>query len=185
VRGICPDRFGSNSRKFPLHCQSVRAIARRLFFHVIFTSVTPDTFNKNAKTSCTPKGGIVRVARLMTAQLMVTACVLGIFPACGRGDENVISATPDSAATPQAAPVPTLCPPAPFLKKLGGRQRPLCQWLYDHYGCCWTHHDDLGCSSLHAEHTFIFGSCREFYGEQCLKKRDYKSAVRNQETPYP
>jgi hypothetical protein len=34
-------------------------------------------------------------------------------------------------------------------------------------GCCATQ-DSFGCTSLHAQCTFIFGSCREFYFEPCV-----------------
>jgi hypothetical protein len=33
---------------------------------------------------------------------------------------------------------------------------------------CWTWHDSVGCGSLKADCTFIFGSCRVWYGEPCL-----------------
>jgi hypothetical protein len=34
---------------------------------------------------------------------------------------------------------------------------------------CWASFNGYGCSSLHSECGFIFGSCRTFYGEPCLK----------------
>lgn len=34
---------------------------------------------------------------------------------------------------------------------------------------CWTTHNHFGCSSLHSEATFAFGSCRAFFGQACLK----------------
>jgi hypothetical protein len=34
---------------------------------------------------------------------------------------------------------------------------------------CYAHHNDYSCGSLHSEWTFLFGSCRQFYGERCLK----------------
>jgi hypothetical protein len=33
---------------------------------------------------------------------------------------------------------------------------------------CWSHHNNVGCGSLKAECTFIFSSCRVFYGEPCF-----------------
>ncbi|HXG08884.1 MAG TPA: hypothetical protein VNK04_03775, partial [Gemmataceae bacterium] len=36
---------------------------------------------------------------------------------------------------------------------------------------CWAHHNLPRCGNLKAECTFIFGSCRAFYGEPCLKGR--------------
>jgi hypothetical protein len=36
---------------------------------------------------------------------------------------------------------------------------------------CWQHHScDFSCSTFHSEFTFVFGSCREFFGEPCLKE---------------
>jgi hypothetical protein len=35
--------------------------------------------------------------------------------------------------------------------------------------CCWSHHNSTTCSSWHSEFVFIFGSCRQFFGETCLK----------------
>jgi hypothetical protein len=35
---------------------------------------------------------------------------------------------------------------------------------------CWQHHScDFNCSTAHSEFVFVFGSCREFFGEPCLK----------------
>jgi hypothetical protein len=33
---------------------------------------------------------------------------------------------------------------------------------------CWSHHNSYTCGSLKSELTFVFGSCREFFGEPCL-----------------
>jgi hypothetical protein len=35
---------------------------------------------------------------------------------------------------------------------------------------CWTHHNMFGCGSFKSEATFIFGSCRAFFGQECLKE---------------
>jgi hypothetical protein len=34
---------------------------------------------------------------------------------------------------------------------------------------CWADVNSAGCSSLKAECTFVFGSCRQFYGQPCYK----------------
>ena len=34
---------------------------------------------------------------------------------------------------------------------------------------CYGHHNDYACSSVHSELIFLFGSCRQFFGERCLK----------------
>jgi hypothetical protein len=35
--------------------------------------------------------------------------------------------------------------------------------------CCWTHFNTFGCGSLHADWLFVFGSCRQFFGEPCYR----------------
>jgi hypothetical protein len=45
-------------------------------------------------------------------------------------------------------------------------------WLQRHGFACWSHHDSPGCGSLEAECTFIFGSCRKWYGEPCMPRPD-------------
>jgi hypothetical protein len=40
--------------------------------------------------------------------------------------------------------------------------------LNRHGLCCQGSHDSPTCGSLHSELTFIFGSCRQFFGEPCL-----------------
>jgi hypothetical protein len=40
--------------------------------------------------------------------------------------------------------------------------------LNRHGVACWSHHNTLGCGSCKSECTFIFGSCRAFYGEPCF-----------------
>src|SRR5262245_52860996 len=34
---------------------------------------------------------------------------------------------------------------------------------------CWSSFNGYGCSSFHSTAAFVFGSCRTFYGEPCLK----------------
>jgi hypothetical protein len=35
---------------------------------------------------------------------------------------------------------------------------------------CWAHHNQPRCGSLRLELVFLFGSCRAFFGEPCLKE---------------
>jgi hypothetical protein len=35
---------------------------------------------------------------------------------------------------------------------------------------CYGNFNDYSCGSLHSELLFLFGSCRQFYGERCLKE---------------
>src|SRR5262249_33579948 len=37
--------------------------------------------------------------------------------------------------------------------------------------CCWPHHNAFLCSSGKSEKPFIFGSCRDFFGETCLGRQ--------------
>ncbi len=34
---------------------------------------------------------------------------------------------------------------------------------------CYANFNDYSCSNLHTELLWVFGSCRQFYGERCLK----------------
>lgn len=50
------------------------------------------------------------------------------------------------------------------------RPRPLQNRIQNSDRCgCWAHHNLIGCGSFHSECTFIFGSCRTFFGLPCLK----------------
>src|SRR5262245_49786533 len=67
---------------------------------------------------------------------------------------------------PQATELPPGVPPV----NSGPSTRPLRD--YCQYGRplgCWGSFNGYGCSSLHSELGFIFGSCRMFFGEPCLK----------------
>jgi hypothetical protein len=49
-------------------------------------------------------------------------------------------------------------------------KRPLRDWWRDGRPLgCWSSFNGYGCSSLKSELDFIFGSCRTFYSEPCLK----------------
>ncbi len=65
---------------------------------------------------------------------------------------------------PAAAPAPE---PPGFAHK-----GPVRDWVHDclhkHGVGCWSHHNMYTCSSWKSECTFVFGSCREFFGEPCL-----------------
>jgi hypothetical protein len=49
---------------------------------------------------------------------------------------------------------------------------PVRDWFHDcmhrHGVGCWSHHNMYTCGSWKSECTFVFGSCREFFGEPCL-----------------
>jgi hypothetical protein len=69
------------------------------------------------------------------------------------------------AATPAA-------PRRPILDWLYSKPRPIADSVHDcmhaHGVGCWSHHNSYTCGSWKSECTFIFGSCREFFGEPCL-----------------
>ena len=47
--------------------------------------------------------------------------------------------------------------------------RPVLTWIRGHEYHCLSSINSLGCGSLKSECTFMFGSCRDFYGEPCFK----------------
>lgn len=111
----------------------------------------------------------------------ILALVLGLGVLAGliRAAEPPLLISPDASApapVPQthlaAQPwdlAPTSCE-SDSMRATTGRWRPLRDWLQNHPSiCCWAHHNTLGCGSLKSECNFIFGSCRTFYGEPCLK----------------
>jgi hypothetical protein len=50
------------------------------------------------------------------------------------------------------------------------RPRNVAQAVHNHGPIgCYANFNDYSCSSLHSECLWIFGSCRQFYGERCLK----------------
>ena len=51
----------------------------------------------------------------------------------------------------------------------GHRKHRLGAWLRDHPWYCWASINSVGCGSLKSECDFVFGSCRRFFGEPCLK----------------
>jgi len=49
------------------------------------------------------------------------------------------------------------------------RWHPVYNWYVKSPCYCVTHHNVPGCGSLKSELVFIFGGCREFFGEPCFK----------------
>jgi hypothetical protein len=70
-----------------------------------------------------------------------------------------------------------LAPEEDLMQQLGlyptGPERkafhPISNAIHQHPCYCVAHHNGLGCGNLKAECVFIFGGCREFYGEPCYK----------------
>jgi hypothetical protein len=55
-----------------------------------------------------------------------------------------------------------------YHRGLFGRVRPGPRKSIKNIGC-YAHFNDYSCSSIHSETQFLFGSCRTFFGEACLK----------------
>jgi len=86
-------------------------------------------------------------------------------------------AQPTVAASQQAgsangwvpAPAVVASPAAAEAPAGSVRRRPVSDWWRNDRPGCWSHHNYFGCGSLKSECTFIFGSCRAFFGEPCLQ----------------
>ena len=85
------------------------------------------------------------------------------------------------------APAPIPATPAPFIVEYrpqfqGPVWGPPDLFVEDdnaprkHKWCCFATINSVGCGSLKSECTFIFGSCRQFYGEPCYPKPSRSSA---------
>jgi len=78
------------------------------------------------------------------------------------------------AQAPADAPPPPVTTVAPFVQESAPAAQheggPMRDWLHRHgYGCA-QKLDWYGCGGWHAQNTFVFGSCRTFFGEPCLSK---------------
>jgi hypothetical protein len=52
----------------------------------------------------------------------------------------------------------------------GDRHYPLADWWRNRIPLlCYSHFNDYSCGGVHSEYLFHFGSCRQFFGERCLK----------------
>jgi hypothetical protein len=68
----------------------------------------------------------------------------------------------------QVPPACTEQPPGGLQKVYTGH--PVRDWCHNHPPLgCWSSFNTYTCSSLHSETAFIFGSCKTFFGEPCLK----------------
>src|SRR5438094_3487498 len=71
------------------------------------------------------------------------------------------------------------------------QSRPVITWVHSHEFNCLSSINSLGCGSLKSECTFMFGSCRDFYGETCFKdpmpfrKQERAPVVGPYPYPYP
>jgi hypothetical protein len=116
--------------------------------------------------------------------MMTKLCAMIVFilsalgmPATVRADgpplepvPNVIPPPGDSPAVKEAAVGPAVVP----LVAEKAAKKPLCpllaHFLHPHSWGCGSDPYNPGCSSCEDECIFLFGSCRQFYGEPCYKK---------------
>jgi hypothetical protein len=100
------------------------------------------------------------------------AAVIGLGVAAGlaRAQAPGPACSPEPLAVIEyggGAPPPAAAPEVGFTKK-----GPVRDWAHDCFHKigvgCWSHHNMYTCSSFHSEFTFVFGSCRQFFGEPCL-----------------
>src|SRR5439155_10230490 len=60
--------------------------------------------------------------------------------------------------------------PHPLLHPLQNLPHPVRDYWQNHPPCgCWADFDGFTCGSLRSEYAFIFGSCRTWYREPCMK----------------
>jgi hypothetical protein len=71
---------------------------------------------------------------------------------------------------PKVPPGATELPPGVPPVDNSPSKRPLRDWLFRHRPLgCWSSFNGYGCDSFHSTTAFVFGSCRTFFGEPCLK----------------
>jgi hypothetical protein len=71
---------------------------------------------------------------------------------------------------PHVPPGATELPPGAPPVDNSPSHHPVWDWVRYHRPLgCWASFNGYGCSSLKSECAFVFGSCRTFYGEPCLK----------------
>lgn len=76
----------------------------------------------------------------------------------------------DNPAYPRTPPAATTLPPGAPPVDSSPSKRPLLDWWRHHRPLgCWASFNGYSCDSLQSTCDFIFGSCRTFYGEPCLK----------------
>jgi hypothetical protein len=123
---------------------------------------------------------------LLQRSLLAAALGLGVTAGLARADKPapgpVVSQPPTAQTqTDRVVPIPdatmTESTPVdeypvqvkhPTLERL--KSGKVCQAIASHLPLtCYGHHNDYACGSIHADLVFLFGSCRQFYGERCLK----------------
>jgi len=94
------------------------------------------------------------------------------LPAAATPHEGAIHELPSSVVSEGAAPVAEEhagCARHSLLALL--RPKTYIDAIRSHQSLgCYGHHNDYSCGSCQSECVFLFGSCRQFYGERCLKE---------------
>ncbi len=95
----------------------------------------------------------------------------------GTGHAQAVRVVPEAAPTPEvvyeSAPAgevvgPAMEMPGPDHDGAPGHFPRLRHHFMSKGVACWTSHNSPGCGSLKADCTFVFGSCRQFFGEPCF-----------------
>jgi hypothetical protein len=100
------------------------------------------------------------VARAVIVTLLGWAAWAGPALALGPGSPEFPKTPPAAQELPPGHPPVDNSPSKHPLLDWVKRGRPL---------GCWASFNGYGCSSLHSELAFIFGGCRTFFAEPCLK----------------
>ncbi len=107
--------------------------------------------------------------RFLSNAVLASLFVIGVGVGFTRAEES--TGAPAQAAS-QGTVAAESCSTSTATDAAGAtRSHPILDRLQNHQMIgCWAHHNMFGCGSFHSECTFIFGSCRAFYGQQCLKQ---------------
>jgi hypothetical protein len=113
-------------------------------------------------------------ARAALAALVGLGLAAGLARAQGPAPPFVPTADPQPAAIiDYGAGGSAAATPPPEMPAAAPSKGPVRDWAHKclnaHGVCCWSHHNAYICGSWKSECTFVFGSCREFFGEPCLQ----------------
>lgn len=95
---------------------------------------------------------------------------------------GLVRAGDERLPPPKAVPEPIIISPQPAIVMDGHLPSPNGAGVDPHYYYqawreppigCWTHHNRFSCGTFKSEMRFLFGSCRSFFGEPCLKGAPY------------
>ncbi len=79
----------------------------------------------------------------------------------------IVPVVPHDATPPNAVP-----PPEPERGPIGKFYHQCCTHVKSFARsmgfCCWDTHNSVGCGNITTDLTFMFGSCRQFFGEPCM-----------------